>query len=142
MVGYTSLSKRLVLTIMPSERPLAELLRIAWECSVRAYGENATASFTVQGLELDIKVEKSIAASLTGAEKATNLVSIRRRLNETGEEIEDSKDYFPTLLIAVRGTQGAMDNMVNLNSMGTNVEEWLRVCERSEDTPTHFRTSY
>ncbi|KAJ6260736.1 hypothetical protein Dda_4965 [Drechslerella dactyloides] len=89
----------------------AELIALAWDCSLNVYGPTApkTNADLANAFGLT-KLQLSIPCSITGDTKATNC-TIFTPTKQPG----DGDVRSPYLIIAIRGSAGTFDNIVNLN---------------------------
>ncbi|KAK6359960.1 hypothetical protein TWF696_001083 [Orbilia brochopaga] len=91
----------------------AELIAFAWDCSLDVYGAATSKSAAQPDLVAGAgatKLELSIPCSVTGDIKATNCTVFT-----PAKQPGDGDVRSPYLVIAIRGSAGTLDNIVNLN---------------------------
>ena len=110
--------KEKLLTGFQSSRHEAQLVAIAWECAAGAY-EPATQIIH----ESFVFVQKHLTTpSIGGSRKGATMVTV------TEPDGKQSKNPFlPLVVVAIRGSDGKMDHMVNANSEPKNANPFI-VC--------------
>ncbi|KAK6528280.1 hypothetical protein TWF281_009526 [Arthrobotrys megalospora] len=91
------------------ERSEAEIISLAWDCALNVYELDPRAKpLDVPGIQA--KVEVSISPSNGGSTKATTCTVFT-----PSQQPGNRTNYAPYIFIAIRGTCGTLDNVVNLN---------------------------
>jgi hypothetical protein len=122
--------------MIPSSQPTAQLIDIAFQCSAAVYekepsipvpedAENPSSASnvlhrkpTVSSMVLD-ELEYS-KPSIGASRKAIGLWTASLLSFSEGQSSD-----LPTLVVAIRGTETLLDNMVNFNGAPTDISSWL-----------------
>lgn len=96
----------------------AEVIAIAWKCSLAVYDPTCT----IQSETIDFKVQGYVVPSAGGSTKAVSFTLVNTTVSP-----DESKSFFPVLVVAVRGTASIVDGMLNANNHARNASK-LFVC--------------